>query len=312
MNYHNRLLILCLIGILSASCSFFEENKPIQSPGLGINIKNNTYHIYFDVGILTFENDEISRETIEKLFHIVIQELEKQWNDIKLHPVFDQPQDGPFLMERVVSKKLNPYIETFRLKKKYLYHNNFIIEEIPEEENSKEPEKFFLSSQLHHFLYSQVRYDVLIIPFAILSDFDYNNKRRETEINHIELGLAKGRTALDKMGIIIHLDYTNPVNQQNIMRLKQALISLILALPIEISNNFLEKNCKECDQYLRIRKNIFTLYFDFNKGKIKEGCKNLAKYWIEWQSFPYIEEQNKVLKKQIEENFEILKKRCKN
>lgn len=304
--------IVLMFMFFNSTCSFFEENKPIQPPGLGIEIKDNSYQIHFDVGILTFENYEISRDKIEHLFNQAIEELEKKWKNIKLNPVFDQPQDAPFLMERVVSKRLNPYIATFRLKKKFLYHNNFIIEEVLEEDANKIAEKYFLSSQLHHFLYSQVRYDILIIPFPILSDFDYNNQRKEKEIHFLELGVAKGRTALDKLGLIIYIDYKNLDSPQNIQNLKLGLISFIMALPVDISNKFLDYLCKECNDYMTIRNHIFDLYYNFNKGKKPIGCKNLAKDWIAWQVHPFIENHNKIIKKQLTENFEALKKQCKN
>ncbi len=309
MLYMNFSLILKLIFIsIFFNCIFFEKNKPIQSPGLGIKIKNNEYHLFFDIGLFTFQNDEVQRTEIENLINIVKQDIENQWNFLKIHPIIDQPLDAPFVMEKVVSKKLNPFIQTFRLKKKFIYHNNFIIEDNTENSPTK-GKYFFLSSQLHHYLYSQVRYDLIIIPYEIISDFDYNNSRREIETHNLELGLAKGRTALDKLAAIITLDYKNPLSEKNLDNVKKGLISTIWNVPEEVSFQF-DNKCKECNQYILMRKRIFDLYFQFNSGNVKEGCSNLAKYWIDWENHSIIEKHNEIIKKQIQENFETLKKRC--
>ncbi len=300
-----------LVLLLFINCNFLIENKPIQNPGLGIKKNNNIYDIYFDVGIFTFENYTIGRSEIEKVFEIVIPELQEEWGNIKLNPVIDQPQDAPYLMETVVSRKLNPEIETFRLKTKFLYHNNFIVEEVLEENSEKKPNKFFLSSQLHHYLYSQVRYDLLIIPLAIISDFDYENKRREIEIHHHEIGIAKGRTALDKIGVMIHLDYNNLNSLENKNLIKAGLISLILNVSHDVSREFFNKNCSKCKEYIEKRKQIFELFYNFNSGNIQKGCGKLAKSWIDWSTHEYIESYNKIIKKQIQENFENFKKKCK-
>jgi hypothetical protein len=296
-----------LFLLILTNCTFFKENKPIQSPGLGVYKKNDIYQIYFDVGIFTFEDQEIQRKEIQDLFQKVITELKQKFIDIELIPVFDQPQDAPFIMRRGISKRLNPNIQNFPINVKFNYINNFIVE-ISHQDASK---KYFLSSQLHHFLYSQVRYDILLIPFPIASDFHYNSSKTELEFHDSEIGISKGRTALDKLGIITYIDYKNIDSMSNQELIKKSLLSFILSLPLETTLEFLKKDCFECDNYLKIRKKIFDIYNNFHNGNLKQGCEDLSLYWKNWIENPFIKKHSLVLIQQLEENYEILQKRCK-
>jgi len=300
-------LFKIFIFLILTNCAFFKENKPIQSPGLGVYKKNNVYQIYFDVGIFTFEDQEIQRKDVEELFEKVIAELKQKFIDIELIPVFDQPQDAPFIMGRGISKRLNPNIVNLKINTKFNYINNFIVE-IPHQDASK---KYFLSSQLHHFLYSQVRYDILLIPFPIASDFYYEPSKRELEFHDSELGISRGRTALDKLGIITYVNYKNIDSMSNQELIKKSLLSFTLSLPLEISLEFLKNHCSECDNYLKKRKKIFDIYNNFNKGNLKQGCKDLSLYWKDWIEHPFIKIHPLIITQQIEENYEILQKRCK-
>jgi len=259
------------------------------------------------VGIFTFEDQEIQRKEIQDLFQKVITELKQKFNDIELIPVFDQPQDAPFIMGRGISKRLNPNIQKFQINVKFNYINNFIVE-IPHQYASK---KYFLSSQLHHFLYSQVRYDILLIPFPIASDFHYNSTKRELEFHDSEIGISKGRTALDKLGIITYIDYKNIDSMSNQELIKKSLLSFILSLPLETTLEFLKKDCFECDNYLKKRKKIFDIYNNFHNGNLKQGCEDLSLYWKNWIEHPFIKKHSLVIIQQLEENYEILQKRCK-
>ncbi len=294
--------------LLLTNCSFFKENKPIQSPGLGVYQKNDVYQIYFDVGIFTFEDQEIQRKDVEDLFQKNIAELKQKFIDIELIPVFDQPQDALFIMKRGISKRLNPNIINLKINTNFNYINSFIIE-IPHNNVSK---KYFLSSQLHHFLYSQVRYDILLIPFPIASDFHYDPSKSELEFHDSEIGISRGRTALDKLGIITYIDFKNINSISNLKLIKKSLLSFLLTLPIETSLEFLKNDCDECDNYLKKRKKIFDIYINFNNGNLKEGCEDLSLYWKDWIEHPFIKKHPLVVIQQIEENYKILQKRCKN
>jgi CO dehydrogenase/acetyl-CoA synthase alpha subunit len=143
------------------------------------------------------------------------------------------------------------------------------------------------------------------------SDFHYNSTKRELEFHDSEIGISKGRTALDKLGIITYIDYKNIDSMSNQELIKKSLLSFILSLPLETSLEFLKKDCFECDNYLKKRKKIFDIYNNFHNGNLKQGCEDLSLYWKNWIEHPFIKKHSLVIIQQLEENYEILQKKCK-
>ncbi len=322
---HNSLLkkYIIIFLILLLNLSYCKSEKNLANFGFGVEKKHQNIIIYLNAGIFTLRDQKIDKEIFEKILNQIESEI-RNLTSIEIKPIFDQPQDSVFIIENVLKRKTNPDIHSQMKDNSYTFLNPFLVEDV------KNYQKYFLSSSMNQYLFRQVNYDIIIIPYPLLIDFSYSNKFDKFYSRYIEIGFAKGRTTLDQLGIIVFLDYSNPDSSENVNRLKTAFISFILGINpdylinnscncsihtsyediLKTQNNCDQKKCSDFKNFIRMRNQLLHLYYLNNKGLLTKNCDKIGKFNQNLEFYLKFTHLDLYLQNLFKKNFENLKKKC--
>lgn len=289
-------LFLFLIFI-NFNCKFLKENRPLTTPGLGIEKENSKFLIYFDIGIFTIPDNKIEKNQFINLTNQVILEIEKEFDFLQLKPIIDQPLDALFIIQKTPKRKKNLLIQKKEINfQEWELYNPIILQ------NKQNKKLYFIFSEVENYFYNQVRYDIITFPLEIYNDSNISNQF----ILENHFFISKGRSALDKLSYFVYLDYQNLENLDNFRKLKNSILSLIFYLEPE-QINYLNKE----KEYISIRKEIFEVYHNYNKGKRKIKCSDLILLKEKLDKNLLYKQNSHYFKIPLEENFDFFKKKCK-
>ncbi|MFN3603107.1 MAG: hypothetical protein ACK4UJ_00185 [Leptonema sp. (in: bacteria)] len=291
-----RFLVL-LIFVYWIHCDFFKKNLPISAPGIGVEMENSKFVIYFEVGILTTSDLNLSKSSVQEIIDTTIKDIEKDYDFIKLKPIVDQPLDAIFIIQKSTKKKKNPFVQVkkIQLDSEWERINPILFF------NKKENQLYFSFAELENYIYNQVRYDVIFLPLPILNDLNIEEDQKILENTFF---ISKGRNSLDKISYVVLFD--NSDLPKSSLLVKKTFLSLIFY----IHPNWVGELTKN-QEYLELRKEILQMYYNYHKGKQKSRCQdieNLEKKIFENISF---HKNPEYFIYPLKENFQFFKKKCK-
>lgn len=295
MNQYFCYLLLLFPFWFLFSCEFYKKHLPKGAPGLGIEKENSKYKIYFDVGIFTLSDFNITREEIESLLQTSILEIQKEYDFLLLMPIVDQPLDAIFFIQKSTKKKRNPLIQIQKLNSDWESVNPLIVK------NKFSQKKYFIMSELENFFYNQVRYDLVILPLPVVNNVNLNN---ENSIKEKQFFISYGRNSLDKISFSISLDYQNLKQRESSKTLKEVVLSYIFYLQPN-----LVKELPQNTNYQNIRKQIFDFYYKYNKGE-KIQCQEIKAIQEKLDNDPIFVKNSEYFRLSLNLNLNFLYEKC--